>query len=59
MASSFDFTVKIPSRFHNLWMSYDDLCKYLQSHSPDSVIINNDKDICFYETIVKAFEMGT
>ena len=35
MVSSFDFIVKIPSRFHNLWMSYNELCQYIQNYPPD------------------------
>ena len=54
MASSFDFTVKILSRFHNPWMSYNELCQYIQNYPLDLVIINNFNDICFYETVVKA-----
>ena len=56
MASSFDFTVKIPSRFHNPWMSYNELCQYIQNYPLDLVIINNFKDIHFYETVVKALK---
>ena len=56
MASSFDFTVKIPCRFHNPWMSYNELCQYIQNYPPDLVIINNFNDICFYETVVKALK---
>ena len=56
MASSFDFTVKIPSRFHNPWMSYHELHQYIQNYPPDLVIINNFNDICFYETVVKALK---
>ena len=54
MASSFDFTVKIPSRFHNLWMSYNELCQYVQNHPPDFVKINNFNNLPFYETVIKA-----
>ena len=56
MASSFDFTVKIPSRFHNPWMSYHELCQYIQKNPLDLVIINNFNDICFYETVIKALK---
>ena len=56
MASSFDFTVKIPSRFHNPWMSYQELRQYIQNYPPDLVIINNFNDIGFYETVVKALK---
>ena len=56
MASSFDFTVKISSRFHNPWMSYHELRQYIQNYSPDLVIINNFNYICFYETVVKALK---
>ena len=56
MASSFDFTVKISSRFHNPWMSYQELHQYIQNYPPDLVIINNFNDICFYETVVKALK---
>ena len=56
MASSFDFTVKIPSRFHNPWMSYNELRQYIQNYPLDLVIINNFNDICFYETVVKALK---
>ena len=56
MASSFDFTVKIPSRFHNLWMSYNQLHQYIQNYPPDLVTINNFNDLQFYETVVKALK---
>ena len=56
MASSFDFTVKIPSRFHNSWMSYNELHQYIQNHPLDLVTINNLNDIRFYETVVKALK---
>ena len=56
MASSFDFTVKIPSRFHNPWMSYNELRQYIQNYPPDLVIINNFNDIWFYETVVNALK---
>ena len=56
MASSFDFTVKIPSRFYNPWMSYQELHQYIQNYPPDLVIINNFNDIGFYETVVKALK---
>ena len=56
MTSSFDFTVKISSRFHNLWMSYNELCQYIQNYPLDLVIINNFNDICFYEIVVKALK---
>ena len=56
MASSFDFTVKIPSRFHNPWMSYNDLHQYIQNYSLDLVTINNFTDLHFYETVVKALK---
>ena len=56
MASSFDFTVKIPSRFHNPWMSYQELHQYIQNYPLDLVIINNFNDIGFYETVVKALK---
>ena len=56
MASSFDFTVKIPSRFHNPWMSYNDLRQYIQNYSLDLVTINNFTDLHFYETVVKALK---
>ena len=54
MASSFDFTVKIPSRFHNPWMSYNELHQYIQNYPLDLITINNLNDIQFYETVVKA-----
>ena len=54
MASSFDFTVKITSRFHNLWMSYNELHQYIQNYPLDLITINNLNDIQFYETVVKA-----
>ena len=56
MASSFDFTVKIPSRFHNLWMSYNELHQYIQNYPLDLVTINNFNDLQFYETVVKALK---
>ena len=56
MASSFDFTVKIPSRFHNPWMSYNELHQYVQNHPPDLVTINNFNDLHFYETVIKALK---
>ena len=56
MASSFDFTVKTPSRFHNPWMSYNELHQYIQNYPLDLVTINNLNDIHFYETVVKALK---
>ena len=56
MASSFDFTVKIPSRFHNPWMSYNELRQYIQNYPLDLVTINNFNDLHFYETVVKALK---
>ena len=56
MASSFDFTVKIPSRFHNPWMSYNELHQYIQNYPLDLVTINNFNDLQFYETVVKALK---
>ena len=56
MASSFDFTVKIPSRFHNPWMPYNELHQYIQNYPLDLVTINNFNDLQFYETVVKALK---
>ena len=53
MASSFDFTVKIPSRFHNPWMSYHELRQYIQNYPQDLVIINNLMTYVFMKQLSK------
>ena len=56
MASAFDFTVKIPSRFQNPWMCYKDLLQYVHTHPPEAVTIKSINDLHFYETVVKALK---